>query len=118
MNCEEYRKKYPEFTKFPLAREIHESEEYEKWQEHGFDCESCELWDTEQQVINRGHNPSEFPCIHIAYHSTMPCDKHNDPWECPDMTIVKTNDGYGIPIRDGGSSYIKISHCPWCGIKL
>ena len=25
---------------------------------------------------------------------------------------------YGIPICDGGDSYIVISHCPWCGKKL
>lgn len=118
MNCEKYRKKYLEFTKFPLAKEIYESEKYESWQEHGFDCDSCELWDTEQQVIKRGHKISDFPCIHIAYHSTMTCSEHKDPWECPDMTIVKTKNGYGIPVRDGGSSFIQISHCPWCGVTL
>jgi hypothetical protein len=118
MDCKEYRCKYIEFTKFPIAREIHESSEYENWQEHGFECEACDLWDTEQQVIKRGHDPSKFPCIHIAYRSTVTCEDHKDPWECPDMTIVKTSDGYGLPVRDGGSSFIQINNCPWCGIKL
>lgn len=25
---------------------------------------------------------------------------------------------YGIPIHDGGSSYIRIHFCPWCGEKF
>jgi hypothetical protein len=29
----------------------------------------------------------------------------------------KTKD-YGIPIHDGGSSFIEIEFCPWCGTKL
>ena len=118
MKCEDYRRLHSEFTSFPLSREVYESKEYEAWQDHGFDCEECELWSTEQQVITRGYDPSEFPCIHIAYYSTMECDEHKDPWECPDMIIVKTKEGYGIPIRDGGSSFININNYPWCGIKL
>lgn len=27
-------------------------------------------------------------------------------------------DEYGIPIRDGGSSTVRIAYCPWCGRKL
>ena len=25
---------------------------------------------------------------------------------------------FGIPIHDGGSSFIKINFCPWCGKNL
>ena len=25
---------------------------------------------------------------------------------------------YGIPVLDGGSSYITMDFCPWCGTKL
>jgi hypothetical protein len=25
---------------------------------------------------------------------------------------------YGIPVPDGGSSYITLEFCPWCGTKL
>ncbi|ADW68817.1 hypothetical protein AciX9_1769 [Granulicella tundricola MP5ACTX9] len=25
---------------------------------------------------------------------------------------------YGIPVLDGGGSFIAISHCPWCGQTL
>ncbi|CAM3289965.1 hypothetical protein STSO111631_12460 [Stackebrandtia soli] len=48
------------------------------------------------------------------------CWHHDDVWDCPDFLIyysAKFNE-YGIPIRDGGSSYWAISHCPWCGTTL
>jgi hypothetical protein len=25
---------------------------------------------------------------------------------------------YGIPVLDGGTSYIVLDFCPWCGAKL
>jgi hypothetical protein len=48
------------------------------------------------------------------------CEQHADPWECPDTTLVyhEPYGEYGIPIRDGGMSYLIIEHCPWCGTRL
>ena len=40
--------------------------------------------------------------------------------ECKDNVIVycaKFRE-YGIPINDGGTSYLLINYCPWCGNKL
>ena len=34
------------------------------------------------------------------------------------MTHYKKGGIFGIPIHDGGSSFIKINYCPWCGTKL
>jgi hypothetical protein len=118
MNCDDYRNRYAVFTSFPLARELSESDEYEFWHTHGFECSLCQTWNLEQEVIKRGHNISDYPCIHIAYYSTMKCSEHQDAKECPDVTIVKVDNEYGMPVRDGGKSYIKIEYCPWCGIKL
>ena len=25
---------------------------------------------------------------------------------------------YGVPVRDGGSSFLEMGYCPWCGKKL
>ena len=48
------------------------------------------------------------------------CDQHEDPFDCPDSLIcyVDRFDEYGIIIHDGGSSYVLIHYCPWCGAKL
>jgi hypothetical protein len=38
----------------------------------------------------------------------------------PDDLIVYSQkfDEYGIPVRDGGHSYVCIDYCPWCGMQL
>jgi len=46
------------------------------------------------------------------------CPDHSDPFDCPDALITKSKHSYGIIIHDGGSSFIEIAHCPWCGTKL
>lgn len=58
-----------------------------------------------------------YCCKELADHVTTRCEEH-DSFDCPDQVIVATNSGYGLPIHDGGSSYIEIKHCPWCGSKV
>lgn len=59
----------------------------------------------------------EMMSAQIAHH----CEDH-DPWECPDRLVIRVTDndgrGYGLIIHDGGSSFIRISYCPWCGQDL
>ena len=59
-----------------------------------------------------------YCCESMDAHVLQKCDHHPDPFDCPDTVIVKTEPGFGLPIRDGGSSYIEIHYCPWCGKKL
>ncbi len=51
-------------------------------------------------------------------HTKHDCVIHKHAWQCPDVTIIKYKKGFGIPVRDGGSSFILIQYCPWCGKKL
>jgi hypothetical protein len=48
------------------------------------------------------------------------CEQHGTPFDCPDTVLVyhELFDEYGIPIRDGGASYLLVDHCPWCGTRL
>lgn len=47
------------------------------------------------------------------------CDQHSDPNDCPDCIVRYYPSGvYGIPVHDGGSSFIVIQYCPWCGATL
>lgn len=119
MNCDTFHKEYNRFTDLPKPREVWEAEqdEYSDWIDHMHDCNDCGEWYLLQQVINRGHNPELFPCIHLAYYSTHPCDQH-EPQDCPDILVLKTKNGFAIPVRDGGSSVVGISHCPWCGKEI
>jgi len=48
------------------------------------------------------------------------CDQHADPFECADALMVYNEifDEYGLPVHDGGASYVLIGNCPWCGARL
>lgn len=48
------------------------------------------------------------------------CDQHADPFGCPDTVVVyhEPFNEYGVPIRDGTGSYVRLIHCPWCGTRL
>ena len=47
------------------------------------------------------------------------CDQHPDVHECPDVIVYQSDSGdFRIPIRDGGTSFLTITYCPWCGSPL
>lgn len=61
----------------------------------------------------------EYCCQRLDYHLNQVCAFHkDDPYTCPDSVIVKTGKGFGLPIHDGGSSFIEIKFCPWCGSRF
>lgn len=39
-------------------------------------------------------------------------------YDCPDCILMSTRSGYGIPVHDGGTSFVSIQFCPWCGADL
>jgi hypothetical protein len=58
-------------------------------------------------------------CDSMAGHLAWSCDMHDDPYDCPDAVVVRDAKGrYGVPVHDGGRSYIAIGFCPWCGQAL
>lgn len=64
-----------------------------------------------------------YCCDYFHHHVNNWC--HNEktcpggPLSCPDCVLVQTGPtNYGLPIHDGGGSYISISFCPWCGTRL
>ncbi|WP_208615662.1 DUF6980 family protein [Gottfriedia luciferensis] len=118
MDCKKYRDNYKRYNKFPLDQSVWDTEEYKQYQEHYYDCELCGIWDMEQKAIEKGMDVNKYCCTEMAYHLSKGLDK--DPYENPDVVIIhnKKFDEYGIPIQDGGNSFIMIKHCPWCGNKL
>lgn len=113
MSCEEFRRKYP-------GRRALIAFDDADWHQHLDECRACSDWYLARLVEEPGHDPSRYPCVHIAYYSVGVCTEHTDPFECPDIMIVANLDRprFGLPIRDGGSAFIEIRHCPWCGIEL
>ncbi len=48
------------------------------------------------------------------------CEAHPEKFDCPDNLIFhsKNSDEFGLIIHDGGSSFMKIDFCPFCGKNL
>ena len=121
MDCAEYRKLYPDYSKLPLPREVWDTPLYEAYTDHFHDCGACGDWTMARIVEKRGARVEDFPCVHIAYRVTEKFESTRaDPSDDPDVVIWRWDDPeqYGIPVRDGGASMIAISHCPWCGTEL
>ena len=61
-----------------------------------------------------------FCCAQMKRQVEYICDVHPDLSECPDSLVVRVKDTgeFGLRIHDGGSSFIAIQHCPWCGSDL
>ena len=48
------------------------------------------------------------------------CANHPSLADCPDALVGRfgKQGGYGLFIHDGGSAYVAIAYCPWCGMRL
>ncbi len=73
-----------------------------------------------QKNLMQENKSSKYSCVHMKKYANLKCKQHPNIFDCPDATVIYSNkfDEYGIPVRDGGSSYIVINYCPHCGIKL
>jgi hypothetical protein len=62
----------------------------------------------------------KYCCQRFKESLTHKCKKHSDPFDCPDnlFYFLKKSKEYGLIIHDGGSSFIKIEYCPFCGLNL
>ena len=56
----------------------------------------------------------------MNYWANYVCEQHPNKFECPDnlVTYNEKKGAYGLVVHDGGSSYIAIQFCPWCGAAL
>ena len=73
--------------------------------------------------MSRPALPFDFCCSEMEEHATRQCDAeggvHADRLDCPDTVIHRYDHGdFGIPIHDGGHSFIVVHNCPWCGASL
>jgi len=61
---------------------------------------------------------SKFCCDRMRYDLDQKCPDHPNRFDCPDCLIAETRNGFGLIVHDGGTSYIRIEFCPWCGTNL
>ena len=61
-----------------------------------------------------------YCCEQMARQLQHTCEAHSDLRDCPDSLVIHLQDTgqFGLRVHDGGSSFITIRHCPWCGTDL
>jgi hypothetical protein len=66
------------------------------------------------------HMPPKPCCDDMRQQLEFRCADHADLSDCPDSLVVLLENPtrFGIRVHDGGSSFIAIRHCPWCGAHL
>ncbi|MDQ0878907.1 hypothetical protein QFZ77_007566 [Paenibacillus sp. V4I3] len=117
MDCKTYKTNYEKYQP-PLKQAVWQTKEYEEHVEHFHQCTQCSEWVMEQTAFHKGIDASKYCCVEMAYHLSAGIGV--DPYQDADVIIIhyKKYDEYGIPIKDGGTSFISISNCPWCGTLL
>ena len=120
MKCKEFEIYYNQLKKRKITIDEINTEKFNEYNNHLDECIKCYDFYLTKQLKHRKINVKQYPCLHIAYHSTFNCKIHKNKWDCPDNTLIfsKKTKKYGIPIRDGGKSFIEIKYCPWCGEKI
>jgi hypothetical protein len=65
-------------------------------------------------------NVRQHCCERMEEGLKLDCSQHADEFECPDSLVyyADRSNEYGLIVHDGGTSYIVIRYCPWCGAKL
>lgn len=59
----------------------------------------------------------KYCCNDLKYHLEHQCEIHDSVFDCCDHLFFynRVYDEYGVILHDGGSSYIVIRFCPFCG---
>ena len=111
MKYVEFKILYDKFNKLPLSKDVFTSAEYLKYVEAINDDPKVEEFFLKEELKKKKINFSKYCCKKLAYYVSVQNDFE---------AVIKytKNKKFGIPVRDGGNSYIKIKHCPWCGNLL
>jgi hypothetical protein len=124
MKLSEFKSLYKKYSGKLSAAEW-QTPEYDEYIHALNDSKECKDWYLLQEIKKVGINPKRHCCLQIAYR--MIEDKKEKLQLKTDheyinydsvITYCKSQKSFGIPIHDGGSSFIRIKYCPWCAKKL
>jgi hypothetical protein len=117
LDLKEFKRLYKKFNSKTLNKDVWGTKEYSDYIDSMTEDENIGDWYLRQQIKKSKVKVGRRCCTKMTYYLTF--DKKTKNIN-PDAIIrfhKKTKD-YGIPIHDGGSSFIEIEFCPWCGTKL
>jgi hypothetical protein len=63
---------------------------------------------------------AEVCCEAMRAQLNWACEHHAAASDCPDALVGRFGPlrCYGLYVHDGGSSFVEIQFCPWCGARL
>ena len=118
MKLSQFKKYHKTFANFPLPREVWQSREYEAYSEALHSDKACGDWYLKQRIKAAGLSYKRYCCLDMAFHMIEDKNSKKEQLINYDSVITQHKAEFGIPIHDGGRSYIKINFCPWCGKQL
>lgn len=119
-DCDEFRRRHPDFGSEPLVEDDEGSEAFEDWFSHGERCLACRDWEIERRLEQEGVDVADWPCVHMADAATFVCDEHADPYECPSAIVIYEPawEEFRLAPKDPEDDGIPIQFCPWCAVEL
>jgi len=120
MNLAQYKKFYKKYSKHPLPREVWDTAEYKAYLAAFHNNKECQEWELKRRIKKAGIDYKRYCCVDMAYRlieDKRSKGKEEINYDCV-ITHQKKGKVYGIPIHDGGNTFIKIKYCPWCGKRL
>ncbi|SKC89596.1 DUF6980 family protein [Ohtaekwangia koreensis] len=117
MELQKFKVLYKKFTSPKLDRSLWQTQAYADYCDAIGNNEVIADWYLKQQIKKSKVKVGKHCCTKMTYYLTF--DKKTKDVN-PDAVIRfnKKSKDYGIPVHDGGQSYIGIEHCPWCGKRL
>jgi phage gp36-like protein len=117
VNLSTFKILHKKFSSKKLNSEIWNSKEYVDYFNAIHDNEEIADWYLKQQIKKSKVKVGKHCCTKMTYYLTF--NKKGNQINY-DSVVVFSRKGksYGIPIHDGGSSFIEINWCPWCGSHL
>jgi len=106
------------YSKLPLEKEIWDTPEFDEYMEAFHGDKDCQDWELKRRIKKAGLDYKKYCCIDMAYYLIEDKKSRNQKEINYDTVITQRRKEFGIPIHDGGSSFIKIIFCPWCGREL
>lgn len=120
MEVKRFKQLLKVYTKLPLSREVCESEEYTQYIEALNNDNECKELFKKHYIKEAGLDYKRYCCLDITYYliqDSKPIAEDEINYDTV-IRYCKSHKEFGIPIHDGGASYISINYCPWCGTKL
>lgn len=120
MDLSTFKKLTKKYADRPLPREEWDTPEYKRYMKAFHNDKKCQQWELKRRIKKAGIDYKKYCCIDMAYRLIEDKKSKKEDIINYDSVITHFKKGkfFGIPIHDGGSSFIQINFCPWCGSKL